>query len=77
MTDEERRGYRALFDATKRFILNAEAFEGDLTKLPSNATRDSLLASAHAHLTKLRTEANELEKLGWMGSFAGRGGILR
>lgn len=65
MTDEERNGYRALFDATKRFIMNGEAFESELSKLASNATRDDLLASARAHLAKLRTEAEELEKLGW------------
>lgn len=65
MTDEERNGYRALFDATKRFIRNGEVFESELRKLPPNAARDGLLASAQAHLSKLRSEADELEKLGW------------
>ena len=65
MTDEERNGYRALLDATMRFIQNAEAFEADLNKLPSSRTRDGLLASNQTLLAKLRMEAAELEKLGW------------
>ncbi len=65
MTDEERNGYRALFNATKKFIQNGEAFEADLTKLPFSVARDKLLTSAQEQLEKLRKDAGELEKLGW------------
>ena len=64
MTDDERQGFRALFDATMRFMQHGEAHIAALECMPSNDVRDALLLSTRAHLIELRKQANALEKLG-------------
>lgn len=46
MTEDLRRSYWTLFDATMRFIEQGEAFEGEITALPPSEVPDSLLAAA-------------------------------
>ena len=63
MTDEERKGFRALLDATMRFVQNGETYEAELLKQPSSEVRSALLTSTRQHLTELRQQVDDLERL--------------
>jgi hypothetical protein len=63
MTDDERTGFRALLDATMRFVQDGETYEAELLKQPSSEVRNALLTSTRKHLTVLRQQTEDLERL--------------
>jgi hypothetical protein len=65
MDNAERKGYRALFDDTKKFIKRGEEREKALKEAQPSQVTDALLASTTKILEELREEADEREKLGW------------
>ncbi|MBB3938041.1 hypothetical protein [Aureimonas phyllosphaerae] len=64
MTDE-RDYHRDIFDQTMQMIQRGEELADTLTKAPPSDMRDRLLASTQKHLVQLKSEAEELEALGW------------
>ena len=65
MTEEEKKGYRALYDSTKQMIKRGEDYITALSGTPPGVARDALITSTTKFIEKLETEATELEKRGW------------
>jgi hypothetical protein len=65
MTEEERQGYRRLYEATVRQISSTEEFAKQLVSAPDGAIKANMQVTTHEHLRLLQDEADELEQLGW------------
>ncbi|MBL0372818.1 hypothetical protein JJB09_12340 [Rhizobium sp. KVB221] len=65
MNEEDRQGYRRLYDATAHHIQATEEFARQLHAGPEVAVKSRILNAVNEHLHQLREDADELEQLGW------------
>jgi hypothetical protein len=65
MTEEERQGYRRLYEATVQQIASTEEFAKKLGSAPDGTIKANMQETTHEHLRLLQDEADELEQLGW------------